>query len=328
MYDIITMGSATQDIYLSSKDFKVVKSDEFITQKGLAVSLGSKMKMDDVSISMGGTGANAAATFARQGYQVSYFGKIGKDIMGQGIKEELADNGVDLGLIMETDKYNTAFSVILSKPEVGRSILKKLGACHEIAEADLDLEKLKAKWFYLASLSGNSWKAVEPIVNYAVKNKIKIAANPVGQEQLSEGLENLKTLLDKIDILFVNQEEASIITGIDYNNEQELFVKFDQMVKGMAVMTKGPKGVVVSDGKNLYRAGIPESGLVDRTGAGDAFGSGFTAGYMERQDIEYAIQLGTANATAVLQEFGAARGLLKKNDWGPWKKVKVIKERI
>ncbi len=328
MYEVITLGSATQDIYLSSKNFALVESDKFITKKGLAVALGSKMKMDQVFISMGGTGANAAVTFARQGFQTAYFGRIGQDLMGEAVKKELAENGVDLSLIIESDKQNTAFSVILSKPEAGRSILKKLGACHEMTEADLDLAKLKAKWLYLASLSGNSWKVVESIVDYAVKNGIKIAANPVGQEQLSEGLDNLKGFLDKIDVLFVNQEEASIITGVDYDKEKELFAKLDELVKGLAIMTKGPEGVVVSDGENLYRAGIPESGLVDRTGAGDAFGSGFTAGYLEKQDIEYAIQLATANATAVLQEFGAARGLLKKGDWGPWQKVEVIKEKI
>lgn len=328
MYDIITMGSATQDIYLSSDDLVLIKNDCFSTKKGLAVSLGSKMKMDQAFFTMGGTGANTAVTFARQGYQAGYLGKIGKDLMGEKIRQELSQSKVNLDLIIETNQFDTAFSVILSKPEIGRSILKRLGACHEIVQNDLDFSQLKANWFYLGSLSGNSWKIFRPIVDYAAENNIQIAANPVGQEQLTDGLDDLLSLLDKIDILFVNQEEASIITGKDYTDEQGIFAKLDEMVKGLVVMTKGPKGVIVSDGKNLYRAGIPESDLVDRTGAGDAFGSGFTAGYMEKENIEYAIQLGTANATAVLQKFGAARGLLKKGDWGPWEKVKVKKEKI
>ncbi len=328
MYDIITMGSATQDIYLSSDEFKLIEDKNFLTQKALAVPLGSKMKMDEVFISMGGTGANSAVTFSRQGYQAGYFGKIGKDIMGEGVKKELADNDVSPDLLIETDSHPTAFSVVLSKPKEGRSILKKLGACHEIEEKDIDFSKLKSKWFYLASLSGNSWKVVKSVVEYAEKEGIKVAANPVGQEQLSDGLDNLKSFLGKIDILFVNQEEASIITGISYDKEEEIFSVLDEMVKGIVVMTKGPEGAVASDGRYRYCAGIPESDLVDRTGAGDAFGSGFTAGYVKKEDIGYAIQLGTANATAVLQEFGAARGLLKKGDWGPWEKVKIIKEKI
>jgi sugar/nucleoside kinase (ribokinase family) len=68
--------------------------------------------------------------------------------------------------------------------------------------------------------------------------------------------------------------------------------------------------------------------MVDRTGAGDAFGSGFVTGYIEKKNIADAIQLGTANATACLQQLGATNGLLKKGDWGKWGKVKVIKEEL
>jgi sugar/nucleoside kinase (ribokinase family) len=131
-----------------------------------------------------------------------------------------------------------------------------------------------------------------------------------------------------MDILIVNQEEAARLTDLDFEKEKEIFEKLDQWVDGIVVMTKGPKGVTVSDGQYLYSAGIPESDLVDRTGAGDAFGSAFVAGYMEKQDIAYAIQLATANATAVLQEMGAAKGLLKKGEWGPWEKVEVKKSLL
>jgi len=133
-------------------------------------------------------------------------------------------------------------------------------------------------------------------------------------------LEILKSLLPKIDILIVNQEEASMITGIDYKNETALFKKFDEMTPGIAVMSKGPDGVTVSDGKNIYRAGIPESGYVDRTGSGDAFGSGFVSAVIRGKDIPYAIQLATANATSTIQSIGAKTGLLKKGEWGPWPK--------
>ena len=64
--------------------------------------------------------------------------------------------------------------------------------------------------------------------------------------------------------------------------------------------------------------------MKERTGAGDAFGSAFLAGYMEKEDIAHAIQLGTANSTGVLQEVGATRGLLKKDEWGSWEKVEGI----
>lgn len=323
MYDVIAFGSATQDIFMSSKNLQVVESEKFITKKGLCVPLGSKMKVDGVDFAMGGCGANAAVTFARQELKTAYLGMVGKDVFGKTVKDELITQGVSIDLLIETDKYPTALSVILSLPEIGRSILKKLGACHEMTEQDIPFDKIKTKWIYAGSLSGNAYKSLDFLLDFAVENKIKIAASPVGQSQLSEGLVGTRALLDKVDILIVNQEEAALLTQVDFNKEKEIFQELDKLVKGIAVMTKGPKGVTVSDGKKIYSAGIPESDLVDRTGAGDAFSSAFIAGWIEKEDISYAIQLATANAASVLQEMGATNGLLKKGEWGEWKKVKV-----
>ncbi|MBU1177004.1 MAG: carbohydrate kinase family protein [Patescibacteria group bacterium] len=313
---------------MSSKKLQVVESEKFITKKGLCVPLGSKMKVDNVNFAMGGCGTNAAVTFARQESKTAYLGLIGNDYPGQMIKQELSVQGVSIDLLIETDKYPTAFSIILSLPGIGRSILKKLGACHEMTENDIPFDKIKTKWIYAGSLSGEAYKSLDSLFDFAVKNNIKIAASPVGQSQLGEGLKRTRALLDKIDVLILNQEEASLLTGVDFNKEEEIFKKLDELVKGIAIMTKGPEGVKVSDGEYYYSAGIPESGLVDRTGAGDAFSSAFLVGYIEKNDISYAIQLGTANATSVLQEIGAINGLLKKGEWGQWDKVEVLKEKI
>ncbi len=327
-YDVITLGSATQDIFMSSPDFQVLENECFITKKGLCVPLGSKMKMKDTRLAMGGCGTNAAVTFARQELKVAYLGMIGKDVFGVTVKDELNKQGVSSDLLIESDKHSTAFSVILSVPDTGRSILKRLGACHEMTDEDIPFDKIDAKWIYAGSLSGEAYKSLDKLFDFAVKNGIKVAASPVGQSQLGEGLERTRGLLDKVNILIVNQEEAARLTQMDFNHEEEMIKKLEEWVNGIIVMTKGPEGVVVSDGKHRYSAGIPESDLVDRTGAGDAFSSAFLAGYMENEDIIHAIQLATANATSVLQKMGAANGLLKKGEWGSWEKVEVKKEKI
>jgi len=307
---------------MASRNLQVVEDEKFITKKGLCVPLGSKMHMESVFFAMGGCGTNTAVTFARQGFKTAYLGQIGQDGGGQGVKEELKKQGVSLEFLKETDRWPTAYSVILSLPEVGRSILEYLGACHHLKKEDIPFEKLAAEWFYLGPLSGESHKVFKPIVDFASEKKIKLAVNP-GKTQLEDDLETLRASLNKIDILILNQEEAAKLTGLDFQKEKEIFEKLDEWVEGIVVMTKGPAGVVVSDGQNLYSAGIPESDLVDRTGAGDAFGSGFVAGWIDKKDISYAIQLGTANATACLQKLGATNGLLKKGEWGPWPKIEV-----
>lgn len=348
MFDVITFGSATRDIFVRSKEIKVINSPEFITGKALAVEAGGKVYVDDLIFATGGGGTNCAATFALQGLKTAYVGLIGNDAGGLEIFRELSDLGVNCNFIKTTDKAKTPYSIILSSPDnpaspasqtgqsgqgksvAGgeRSILVYEGASHLLTKEDVPWNEIKqAKWFYLSGLSGESSKVFEPIINFAVENKIKVAVNP-GHDQLTKDLFVLKNLLSKIDILLVNQEEASLIAGVDFKNEEELFSKFDGIVPGLAVMSRGKDGVAVSDGKNIYRASIPVSGYIDRTGSGDAFGSGFVSAIVREEGIESAIQLGTANATATIQQIGAKNGLLKKGEWGSWEKVQVQIDKI
>ena len=87
------------------------------------------------------------------------------------------------------------------------------------------------------------------------------------------------------------------------------------MCNGVAIMTKGGEGVFASDGKYLYSAKPnPERNIVDTTGAGDSFASGFLSDFIRYNgDIEKALQFGMANSEANLKEVGAKTGLLDKN---------------
>lgn len=335
MFDIVTFGSATRDIFVRSKEIKVIKSPEFSTGKAIAVEAGGKVYVDDLIFATGGGGTNCAATFALQGLKTAYVGLIGNDAGGLELFRELSNLGVNCNFVKTTEKAKTPYSIILSSPDnparlasesvTGgeRSILVYEGASHLLTKEDIPWGEIKkSKWFYLSGLSGESAKVFEPIINFAAENRIKIAVNP-GHDQLTKDLLVLKNLLSKIDILLVNQEEASLIAGVNFKNEAELFSKFDGIVPGLAVMSKGKEGVAVSDGKNIYKAGIPESRYIDRTGSGDAFGSGFVSAIVRGENIETAIQLGTANATATIQQIGAKNGLLKKGEWGQWEKVGV-----
>lgn len=328
MYDIVTFGSATRDIFVRSREFKIIDSPEFLTGKALAVEAGGKIYVEELVFTTGGGGTNCAAAFALQGLKVAYVGLIGNDSGGLEIFRELNEMRVDCNFIKTTEIAQTPHSIILSAPNKDRSILVYEGASHRLTLADIPFEQIKqTKWFYLSGLAGESAKTFEPIIKFAADNKIKIAVNP-GHDQLTGDLDILRSLLHKIDILLVNQEEASLIAKVDFKNEMELFKKFDELVPGIAVMSKGKEGVAVSDGRQIYRAGIPESGYVDRTGSGDAFASGFVAAIIQGGSIQEAIQLGTANATSTIQQMGAKNGLLKKGDWGEWEKVAVAIENL
>jgi len=339
MYDIITFGSASQDVFLKSKGFVIREEKKVFTQKGICFSLGSKIPVEEIKFLNGGGGMNSAFTFKSQKFNVAYCGVVGEDVAGEGIRKKLIQNKISTDFLFFDKKKPTNYSVIFGTANE-RTILVYKGASELLAEKKIPWSRLKStKWFYLAPLSGGAVKLWEEILIFAQKNHIKIAINP-GNSQLSLPKNRLKKLLNFADVLFLNQEEASLATGLPYNKEKEIFKRLDSWVKGICIMTKGPLGGVISDGKYLYKYGILKAPkILDRTGCGDAFGSGFVTGLIRwssslqkkwgMDQIEYAIQFGSANAVSSIQEFGAQNGLLKKgDDIFKFGKVKIKKERL
>jgi len=336
MYDILTIGSATRDVFLKTKEFKVVDSDEFKEGVGRAYRtgragcfmLGSKIPVYDAVFTSGGAGTNVAVTFARQDFKISSIIRVGNDSVGQEIVSELEKEGVDV-LAQKDKDHNTDYSTILVSPDGERTILAHRGAGNYINFDEIDLSSLEIKeggWLYIDSLGGNE-NLLAGLLGWAKKNKLSVAYNP-GKKMLELGT-GLQKYLDNIDIFSVNEDEAAFVAGIEYSQEKEdeIFDKLDSLVKGIVIMSKGPRGVEVSDNGVRYSAGIPDSLVIDRTGAGDAFSSGFVSGYIHSGgDIANAIQLGTANASSVVEHFGAKEGILKKGDWGNYDKIEVIRK--
>lgn len=327
MFDVITFGAGAQDIYIKSKKFLPVSGKTFTTGQGICLTLGSKVEVEDLFFSSGGGGTNTAATFANQGLKTAWCGQVGEDCFGNLIIAELKNLKVDAKLIQKTKNKLTNTSVFLTYPGKDRTIMVYRGASDDLEKKDIPWQKIKStKWFYLAPFSGKLANLTEDLISFAKKNKIKIAWNP-GYSQLKFSKPVLERILRKIDVLILNKEEASELTKIPFQEERGIFNKIDKITKGIVVMTKGGEGVAVSDGKYLYRAPSLSALLpkfVDATGAGDAFGSGFIAGLIQKDDIIFAIQLAMANSGYAITEWGAKEGLLEKGQ--KWPKTKVVKE--
>jgi sugar/nucleoside kinase (ribokinase family) len=330
MYDIITIGSATRDVFLKSPDFKAVKDPQTRTGLKICLTLGTKMAVPEVVFTIGGGSINTAVGFARQGLKTGCIGRIGNDVSGRAVQEELKKQGVE-NLLQIDKEQTTAYSLILVATSGERTILEHRGANDYLSEQEIDRDSLQSKWLFLDSLAGN-FVLLEQALDWAEKNNIRVAFNP-GKKLIKKGKELQNYINKGVDIFIANEDEASFITGVEPGNHKKIFEEMDRIVENVVVMTMGPKGVLVSGGKKIYSAGVPDSPVIDRTGAGDAFSSGFVSGYIQtcppnrrdKGDISFAIQLGTANATSVVQHFGAQKGLLKKGEWDNWPKVKVEK---
>jgi len=311
-FDIITFGSASEDIFITSKDF---------FRRNLCFPVGEKIEIDQILIRTGGGGTNTAATFSLQGFKTAFCGCVGKDYAGFLVLMDLKRFGISSEFVYSFENKTTNHSVILSEQEKGRTILVYRDASN-YPPKNFNLNKLKTSWFYLAPLGGRFARNSKKIINFAKKNKIKVALNP-SKLQIALLKNEIYKLLPKIDVLLVNEQEARMLFG-SYKNEQTLFQKLRKYVSGYLIITKGNKGSVVLDGKNIFKAGIIKVKVQDRTGAGDAYGSGFVAGIIKRNDPIFAIQLATANSAACLEQWGAKEGLLKGNQKFPKIKVKTI----
>ena len=318
-FDVITIGTATRDVFLTSPLFRVLKDPAHLKKIGFKTgeaecfALGSKIEIDEPHLTVGGGAANAAVTFGRQGFKTAALVKIGEDGAGEDVLKSLKREKVAAIPIIDKSS-GTAYSTILLTSLGERTILVYRGAAEKILKKEIPMRKLKARWAYI-SPGRIDLSVIGDVVKALKREGARVAMNP-SKFYLDMGIQKLKFLFQDLDVVILNREEASYLTGIDYGKTRKIFKKFDDFINGIAIMTDGEKGAFVSDGRYIYRAGIfKEKKLVDRTGAGDAFGSGFVAGFMQKKDIHYAMRLASANATSAVEAVGAEEGILSKKDF-------------
>ncbi len=329
MFDIVTIGSATRDIFIKDEHFQEIQENDLKVPRDMSptdlygvLPLGLKIEIQDVYIDSGGGATNAAVTFARQGFAVGCVSSIGQDCEGKEIQDGLAYEGIKA--FFQTSPQRTGFSIILIAKGGERSILNFRGAGHDIKNEDIPWAELKAEWFYLSSLSGKQ-DGLERIFSFAKEQNISIVFNP-GSQELALGLSGLRKFFEQMKALVINDEEARRLTG--FKGDQDIFRALREINYNLiVVITKGQRGVSVSDGNTLWQAGIfSEKERVDRTGAGDAFGSGFLTGLI-RSGIEEGIRIGSANGTSVVEYMGAKKGILRKDELNDprWQALEIKK---
>ncbi len=338
MYDIITIGTATRDVFLRGAIFKGISDPHFSKKVGFPSGIaqcfpfGGKVEIESPIITTGGGATNAAVTFARMGLHTASLFKVGFDTLGKEVISELKKEEVSPVAVRDT-RHGTAYSTILLSHSGERTVLVYRGASEKLRSVDIPLKKLAAQWAYITP-GGIPFSVMSDIINTLIKNDTAIAINP-SKDYLQLPVRKRQMIFDAASVVLLNREEASYVTGIAYANTRAIFKKMDALVKGIIVVTDGPNGVMVSDGVRRYRAGIfKERDVIDRTGAGDSFGSGFVAGLFGRtmspEAISHAIRVGSANATSVVEHVGAKKGILGTKELAArrWRTLPVSISRI
>ncbi len=299
MFDIITFGSAVVDVFVDT---------DLAEKKGfMYYPVGAKILLKNLKFDIGGGGTNTAVAFSRLGLKTGYVGKIGDDSDGEEILKMLKKEKVKFLGRVEKGAVS-GYSIVLDSKENNRTILTYKGINNQFKWDELKLKKLKTKWLYLTSLLGESFKTQRKLVAYLHARGVKIGFNP--SDYLIKKLD-LKPILKFCEVLILNKEEAEFLRKKNKVKERNLLEALHSLGPKIVVVTDKNKLISCYDGEKKYFLRPHNVKVVERTGAGDAFASGFVAGQMLGKNLKGSLKLGLREGESVLRYFGAKNKLLR-----------------
>jgi len=299
MFDIVTVGSATLDVFLRSPQFRIETKEE----ERLVLS-GDKIEVEKALISVGGGGTNTGVGFARLGFKTACVARLGRDQVGSFVIRKLKKEPLNLRYLRVLKGEETDFSIILLSPDGERIILVSRGKTR-LDEAIFPFSVLKkTRFLYLASLEGNI-SLLEKIIGQAKENNVTVILNP-GRRELSQK-KRLASLLPLVKMVILNEEEAKVFWGENY-------LARAKKEKPVVVITQGSKGALWLEKEEVIKEPVVKTEVKDTTGAGDAFSVGLVAGLMWSFPPKKCLSLAMKESASVISHLGAKEGLLRKKE--------------
>lgn len=215
MIDVVCIGGATRDVFVRSNAAKIMRMRDIETESAmLCFDYGAKVNVEKVEFTTGGGGTNTAVAFSRLGLKSAFLGSLGTDEAGDAVLADMKREGADVSLAGRTDEFSTGFSVVLNSFEGDRTVLTFRGANSRLAREMIPWDQIqKAKWFHISSLSGKSAEVLDELVEFSETHGISLSFNP-GATQIKRGVKGLAKCLSMTEILYLNKDEASEMTGI------------------------------------------------------------------------------------------------------------------
>lgn len=314
-YQVITVGESTIDAYMTLAH--PGQACEFDAKhNALCFTHGDKIDVERYDFMVGGNATNVAVGLSRLGIKATLCSETGDDEFSIKIRNTLASENVERLFVNQVHGASN-FAVIINFNKDRTVFVQNVEREHNFQLHDVTTDMV-----YLTSL-GNKWE--EPyrkIVDFVKEQKAALAFNP-GTKQIFEGRETVKHVLKNTDILFINKEEGEHLlhgnkTPDSPDNKeymQELMEKVQKVGPKTVVMTNGRHGSYALDEKGeIHYQEMYPGDKVERTGAGDAFATGFLAAALHGESVPTAMLWGSINSASVVGHIGAQAGLLKKDE--------------
>ena len=267
--------------------------------------------------SCGGSAANTIIGLARLGLDTGLIGKIGSDREGETLLDNLQNEDVDIhGIIKSSNgRSGTVHGYVDRKGE--RALYVDPGVNDTITIQEIDPEYASnTRLLHLTSFVGKSIQAQEELLDN-IDDQITVSLDP-GMIYASKGIKALKKILQRTNILLINQNELDLLLRSRKDQDTKINTLLNYGIE-ILVIKQGKKGCLVTDGVKTYLLDAYDVDCRDTTGAGDAFNSGFIYGFLEGKNIEESAMLGNFVASCCVQELGATTGLPSKSVLGSWK---------
>jgi sugar/nucleoside kinase (ribokinase family) len=312
--DLLTIGDASLDAFIFPTESETLCQ---LNDKDCLIcfSYGDKIPVGDLEFSIGGNAANTAVGTSRLGIKSAVNLTLGEDAIGNQITEKLIKEGVDTGYIYREKEKRSNYSLAINYSGERTIFTYKDEIDYQFPE-----QTPEVSWVHLTSMGDNFSDTYGKVVEWLkAKPEIKLVFNP-GSRQIRVGVEKIRNVLEASYIVYINREEAEKISGFgdSQRKEKELLEKVAGLGPKAPIITDGPNGSYAYFEGKFYKASVMPVDAYERTGAGDAFGSGCMSALIKGKEITEAMRWGTVNSASVIGYVGAQRGLLKEDEIDSW----------
>ena len=305
---ILGIGNAIVDVICKVEDDFITKNNltkstmKLIFDENEFKKLLSNLKIEKTV--SGGSVANSIVGLSQLGDKVGFIGKVSEDDFGYKYEEGLKKENVEYFYKKKEEKLPTGTCLILITPDSERTMCTFLGTAGKISENDIDISAIKES--EVLFLEGYLWDKGEPKKAFekAMQNSNKIAMSLSDLFCVERHKPHFLDLVrNKLDITFANEKE---IMGLIDAKEFEDVITFGKKLDKLLVITRSDKGSVAIKGSKIYKCSSEKNlKIIDLTGAGDLFASGFLHGYINQLKIEESLKKGTEMASKIIQKIGA-----------------------
>jgi 2-dehydro-3-deoxygluconokinase len=315
-FDLLSIGDATIDTFMTPLESETICS---IDRKKclIAFNYGDKIPVKNLEFSIGGNAANNSVGTKRLGINTSIVLTLGQDSVGEMIVSRLKAEGVDSTYVIQQPGTASNYSTIINY-----SGERTIFVYHAPRSYEFPVQLPATPWVYLTSMGESFRPFYNHFLEWLAKNpSVKLVFNP-GSWQLRGGYEAIKDVMASTYMIYVNREEAEKLTGLTETSgrERDLLIALNKLGPKICVITDGGNGSFAYDSINgrFLKAGVLPVDAYERTGAGDAFGSGCLSALIQGKTLDEALLWGTSNSASVIGYTGSQKGLLKLNEMDSW----------